>query len=294
MVACALRAGDGKTLANEARWFIKKYQFVTDTYRLHAMLSRVSGDSIFHSPPEKKFMLRQIRAMDYNLPDGSESEGESKYVRPSVYKKHASLTTRDEAGDLIVAKEMDIALLYLYGHLLFITDSFTEGLNYFFRAYALDDQNPAVLLAIALCYIRQSLKRQSENRHYQIMQGLSFMHEYRRVRERKGCTLQQRQEMEFNFARVYHTLSLTHLAVNGYQRVLALGKEIQAKHEQAHPISRISRQTDGEDQAMADADTEETFVEDFSREAAMALQGIHALNGDLKSAQEVTSQWLVI
>ncbi|KAL4898256.1 hypothetical protein BDV59DRAFT_166523 [Aspergillus ambiguus] len=294
---CALRAGDGKTLVSEARWFIKKYQFVTDTYRLHTILSRVSGDPVFHAPPEKKFMLRQIRAIDYNLPKESESTGHGNVpVRPSVYKERASLTTRDESGELITAEEMDITLLYLYGHMLFSTDSFMEALNYFFRAYALDDKNPAVLLSIALCYIRQSLKRQSENRHYQIIQGLSFMQEYRRVRERKGCSLQERQEMEFNFARVYHTLSLAHLAVEGYQRVLGLGEQIRAEHQRSIPISRVTKPADNDDESMPQAESgvEDTFVEDFSLEAAMALQGIYALNGDFKSAQEVTTKWLVI
>lgn len=295
--SCALRAGDGKTLVNEARWFIKKYQFVTDTYRLQAILSRVSGDPVFYSPPEKKFMLRQIRAVDYNLPkESARTRPSSEPVRPSVYKERASLTTRDESGELIMAEEMDITLLYLYGHMLFSTDSFTEALNYFFRAYALDDQNPAVLLSIALSYIHQSLKRQSENRHYQIMQGLSFMQEYRRVRERKGCSLQERQEMEFNFARVYHTLSLAHLAVEGYQRVLALGEQIRAEHQRKIPISRVTQPADGEDEPMraTEPESQDISVEDFSMEAAMALQGIHALNGDFKSAQDVTMKWLVI
>ncbi|PYH82974.1 TPR-like protein [Aspergillus uvarum CBS 121591] len=296
---CALRMQDEETLTNEARWFIKEYQFVTDTYRLFAMLSRLIGDpqrSLFHSSPNMKFMLRQIKAMDFTLPE-SNAGARPNRPRESIYQERASLSTRDEiTGEAISAEEMDIALIVLYGHILYSGNSFYPALNYFFRAYALDDQNPVVLLSIALCYIHQSLKRQSENRHYLIMQGLSFMQEYRRVRERPGTLLSERQEMEFNFARVWHTLGLAHLAAEGYQRVLDISTQIQA---QSKPASRQSTGLiDGSGVVMADAsagvDEPAPFVEDFSREAAVALQSIYALGGDIRSAQQVTAQWLVI
>ncbi|KAJ5807796.1 Tetratricopeptide-like helical [Penicillium riverlandense] len=282
---CALRAQDEEALSNEARWFIKEYQFVTDTYRLFSMLSHLSGDphrSLFHSSPNMKFMLRQIKAMDFTLPDVSRPQPS----RPSIWKERAALSTKDEFGEPIPAKELDIALLVLYGHILYSGNSFYPALNYFFRAYALDDQNPAVLLSISLCYIHHALKRQSENRHYLIMQGLSFMHEYRLVREKPGTLLQERQEMEFNFARVYHALSLVHLAIKEYELVLVLGEKIQREQHQ---------QESGEDAAMSDGTgPSQAYVEDFSRDAAFALQNLHALSGDLRSAQAVTNKWLVI
>ncbi|RAL09686.1 TPR-like protein [Aspergillus homomorphus CBS 101889] len=297
---CALRMQDEETLANEARWFIKEYQFVTDTYRLFAMLSRLSGDpqrSLFHSSPNMKFMLRQIKAMDFTLPDNIAGARPNR-PRESIYQERASLSTRDETGEAISAEEMDIALIVLYGQILYSGNSFYPALNYLFRAYALDDQNPVVLLSIALCYIHQSLKRQSENRHYLIMQGLSFMQEYRRVRERPGSLLSERQEMEFNFARVWHTLGLAHLAAEGYHRVLEMGKQIQAQSKpDSRPSPGLIKEHDDVVMADASAGNDEgaaPFVEDFSREAAVALQNIYALSGDIRSAQQVTAQWLVI
>jgi general transcription factor 3C polypeptide 3 (transcription factor C subunit 4) len=100
------------------------------------------------------------------------------------------------------------------------------------------------------------------------------MHEYRRVRSKAGVLPQEQQEMEFNFARVWHSLGLMHLAVEGYQRVLTLGRQILA---QANGKRR-----------------EGNFVEDFSSEAALALQTIYALGGDLIAAKKVTEEWLVI
>ncbi|KAL4989488.1 hypothetical protein BDW68DRAFT_67210 [Aspergillus falconensis] len=322
---CALRLQDEETLANEARWFIKEYQFVTDTYRLFAMLSCLSGDphrSLFHSSPLMKFMLRQIKAIDFTLPDHIAGVRHTKAIRESIYKERAALSTKDEKGDPIPAEEMDVALLVLYGHILYSGNSFYPALNYFFRAYALDDKNPAVLLSIGLCYIHHSMKRQSENRHFQIMQGLSFMNEYKRLRERKGTPLVERQEMEFNFARVWHTLGLAHLAVEGYQRALDLGKEIQTQSH-ANQLPTPTQSTNGAqvndddaDISMPDVDVDvnmdvhvdpathgvaakpqpqsQPVIENFSHEAAVALQQLYALNGDFQSAQAVTAAWLVI
>lgn len=73
--ACALRAQDEDALTSEARWFVKEYQFVTDTYRLFSMLSHLAGNprkSLFNSAPSMKFMLRQIKAMDFTLPDADD------------------------------------------------------------------------------------------------------------------------------------------------------------------------------------------------------------------------------
>lgn len=238
-----------------------------------------------------KFMLRQIKAMDFTLPQKAGGNVRSmRPVRESVYRERAALSTRDDTGEAIPADELDVALLVLYGHILYSGNSFIPALNYFFRAYDLDDQNPAVLLSIGLCYIHHSLKRQSENRHYLIMQGLSFMHEYRRVREREGSLLAERQEMEFNFARVWHMLGIAHLAIEGYEKVLALTEEQTQTHMQ-----------NGSNATMTDAgllqeqeQEKAPFVEDFSREAAVALQNIYALSGDLTSAQQVTAKYLVI
>ncbi|CAG8284960.1 unnamed protein product [Penicillium salamii] len=293
--SCALRASDEETLANEARWFIKEYQFVTDTYRLFSMLSLVSGDphrSLFHSSPNMKFMLRQIKAMDFTVPQKPDPP-----VRESVWKERATLSSKDDEGNPIPAGELDIALLVLYGHILYSGNSFYPALNYFFRAYALDDQNPAVLLSIALSYIHHSLKRQSENRHYLIMQGLSFMHEYRLVREKPGSLLPERQEMEFNFARVYHSLGLAHLAVEKYELVLEIGKQIQLE-AQEKSLKDSAAAADG-DVVMSNGDETSTsparpYVEDFSPEAAYALQCIHVLSGNGKAAQTVTENWLVV
>ncbi|EAS33872.3 general transcription factor 3C polypeptide 3 (transcription factor C subunit 4) [Coccidioides immitis RS] len=279
---CAIRLQDEDVLASIARWFMKEYQFVTDTYRLFATLSRVCGDprkSLFHSSPSMKFMLRQVKAIDYSITEDPSSTTTD--PRPTFFAERASLTTKDESGNLIPAEDMDVSLLVLYGHILYAGNSFTNALNYFLRAYALDPENPAVLLSIGLSYIHHSLKRQSDNRHYLIMQGLSFMQEYRRVRENSSVP-QERQEVEFNFARVWHMLGLAHLAVRGYERCLELSGEIQAE-KQKEQLQKVD-----------DKNGDGACAEDYAREAAYALQCLYSLGGEVEMAKKITEKWLVI
>ena len=279
VLACAIRLGDEQALTSIARWFMKEYQFITDAYRLFSTLSHLAGDprkSLFHSPASIKFILRQVKAVDFTLPP----DPTTPVNRPPIpSQERAALTTKDELGNPIAAKEMDVALLVLYGHILYAGTSFTNALNYFFRAYALAPENPAILLSLALSYIHHALKRQSENRHYMVMQGLSFMQEYRAVRE-KSTVPQERQEMEFNFARVYHMLGLAHLAVQGYERCLALSEEIE----------RGRTKTNDDDSDGSNVG----WAENFSREAAYALQGLYAMSGEVEKARQVTERWLVV
>lgn len=257
---------------------MKEYQFITDAYRLFTALCHLSGDprkSLFHNAANIKFILRQVKAVDYTLPPDPAALNRP----PLPGQERAALTTKDEHGNPIAAEEMDIALLVLYGHILYSGTSFTNALNYFFRAYALEPKNPAVLLSIALCYIHHALKRQAENRNYMIMQGLAFMEEYRAVRE-KSSVPQERQEMEFNFARVHHMLGLAHLAILGYEKCLLLGEEISQRREK--------REDPG------DGGGGIYLPEDFTREAAYALQCLYAVSGEVEVARRITERWLVI
>lgn len=231
-----------------------------------------------------KFMLRQVKAVDYSLPPDPLSP--FKRSPESIYQERASLTTKNAEGEYIPAEEMDVALLVLYGHILYAGNSFTNALNYFFRAYALDPENPAILLSIGLSYISHSLKRQSDNRHYLVMEGLSFMQEYRRIRSQSSI-LQERQEVEFNFARVWQLLGIGHLAVEGYQKCLEIGEEIETERQKAQNPNTGGGTTVGEQRG-------EAWLEDFSRQAAYALQCLYLQSGEKGLCKRVTEKWLVI
>ena len=124
--ACALLANDDETLCNIARFFMMEYQFVTDGYHLFTALNRLC-DSRCHSwyncGPSQKFVLRQIKAMDFSfLAEGP---------RTSLLQERASFTTRDSHGNLIQAEHFNASLLMLYGHILHTGKSYPYAVSKF-------------------------------------------------------------------------------------------------------------------------------------------------------------------
>jgi hypothetical protein len=123
--ACALYTDDEEALCNVSRWFMKEYQFSTDSYRLFSGLNRLCNapTSWYNSGPSQKFVLRQIKAMDFSLL-GHEAGG-------SFFHEKASWSTKDENGNPVPAKDLDVALLMLYGHILYIGTSYSYALSKF-------------------------------------------------------------------------------------------------------------------------------------------------------------------
>ncbi|KAI9789279.1 MAG: transcription factor TFIIIC subunit tfc4 [Peltula sp. TS41687] len=262
--ACALLAGDDETICNVARWFMKEFQFTTDAYRFHAALNRLcrGPNTWYNSGPSQKFILRQVKAMDYSLV--------SEEQRLKHFGEKASYTSKDSEGNLAVNDDMDVALLTLYGHMLYAGTNYAFALTYFFRAYSCDPTNPLLNLFLGLCYIHYALKRQSTNRHHLITQGLSFLLAYHDMRMQSPEVV-ERQEAEFNLARTYHTLGLTHLATPYYEKVLDMSTTI-----------------------MNQAGRPEGTTQDFVRDAAYNLQNIYYTAGNLEMAKKVTDRYLVI
>lgn len=255
---------------------MKDYQFTTDAYRMFAAVARACHSPIswYSSGPTQKFVLRQIKAMDFALVDEDQ--------RKKHFADKGSYSAQDGKGNSIVNDDMDIALLMMYGHILFAGGSHHYALSkcqlliftglshslfidYFFRAYALDPHNPMINLNIALAYVQHALKRQTENRQYSITQGLSFMMAYYASRSQHSH-LEERQEAHYNMARVYHMLGLPHLAIPFYQKVLDETSQASTKP--------------GDENLVLDT--------------AYNLQTIYVLSGNRELAEEITTQWLVI
>jgi general transcription factor 3C polypeptide 3 (transcription factor C subunit 4) len=191
----------------------------------------------------------------------------------------ATLTSKNrETGEQIRPQEIDIVLLCLYASIMYTGGSFPNALHYFYRAYALDPKNPMLLMNMALCYLHQNFKRQNENRHFYIMQGLALFQEYADARLAKAESYGEQaiteagMEIEFNKARIWNVLNLTNLAVEGYSKVLS--------------TSRQDETQAGSQKLRAGAN--------MTREAAYAMQTAYALSGDMEMAQRVTEKWLVI
>jgi general transcription factor 3C polypeptide 3 (transcription factor C subunit 4) len=121
--ACALLLCDEETCVNVARFFMKDYQFTTDSYRMFTAVTRMvhSPVSWYSSGPSQKYILRQIKAMDYALVD---DECQNKY-----FAEKGSYSAVDEKGQLIINDDLDIALLIMYGHILHTGGSYFLALS---------------------------------------------------------------------------------------------------------------------------------------------------------------------
>ncbi|KAI1412891.1 TPR-like protein [Hypoxylon sp. FL1857] len=205
--ACALRGRDEETCVATARWIMREYQYDTDPFRMFSALSRLcpSPASWYASGPVQKYMLRQIKLMDRAITAGAAEDSGEEDAAPT--------------GRVYQGKELDITLLMVYGHILFISNSFTFALNYFMRAYSLDPTNSMVILSVGHCYLHYALKRQAENRQYLLAQGFHFLHQYY---EQKLASpdAAQRQEAHYNLARSYHAVGIPHIAAEYYKRAL--------------------------------------------------------------------------
>ncbi|KAL8802465.1 MAG: hypothetical protein Q9223_006641 [Gallowayella weberi] len=212
---CALMVSDQGTSCGVARWFMKEFQFITDGYRLFSALNRLcnGNNAWYNCGPSQKYVLRQLKAMDHSL------VGQGQHNK--WFQERASYTTRDNEGNAIKAGEIDLALVMLYGYILYLGRSYSAALNYFFRAYALAPRNPIINLSLALAYVQHAVKRQSDNRHYLITQALTFLFRYHELRVKSQVTSEQ-QEAKYNVGRTYHMLGLTHLAIPYYERCIAL------------------------------------------------------------------------
>ncbi|KAL9601111.1 MAG: hypothetical protein Q9219_002710 [cf. Caloplaca sp. 3 TL-2023] len=258
---CALLVNDEETLCSVARWFMKEFQFITDGYWLFCTLDRLCDDkkAWFNCGPTQKFVRRQLKAMDYSLVEPSQQR--------RLYQEKASYTTKDDEGRPISAGDMDLSLLMLYGYMLYLGKSFALSLNYFFRAFALDPGNPTINLTLSLAYVQHAIKRQSANRDYLITQGLTFLFRYYDIRS-VSQTRSERQEAEFNVARTYHMLGLTHLAIPYYEKCICCN----------YGSPRI--------------DTNQGPA--ISAEAAFALRTIWAANNEMGKAAGVTRKYLFV
>jgi general transcription factor 3C polypeptide 3 (transcription factor C subunit 4) len=113
----------------------------------------------------------------------------------------------------------------------------------------------------------------------QALQAVTFLYEYYDARtaddslpeadptERARHRAEMIQESEFNVARCFHHLGLTHLAIPYYQRCLAISEEWDEKGG---------------------------VKGDLKWEAAYMLQMVYVTSGNAEAAKEVTERWLVI
>ena len=102
---------------------MREYQFVTDGYRLFAALNKLCDgeNSWYNCGPSQKYLLRQIKAVDFSLIEDGQ--------RKSFWQEKASYSTKDRKGNPVQAGDMDVALLMVYGHILFAGRSYSYAVS---------------------------------------------------------------------------------------------------------------------------------------------------------------------
>ncbi|GJC86849.1 transcription factor tau subunit sfc4 [Colletotrichum liriopes] len=116
--ACAIYLSDEEMCVAVARFFMKVRQLDSDSYRMFAALCRLcqSPASWYNSGPAQKYILRQIKIIDA-----------SHFATAHTERGHEA-TVGGRAGTA-EAKQLDICLLMLYGHILFTSTSYTFALS---------------------------------------------------------------------------------------------------------------------------------------------------------------------
>lgn len=306
-ICCALMFNDSERLIKTARWFAMRGDLRSgSSYQLVSAVSRLAyGDNTFFtSGPTQKFMLRSVKSLDYQA------------LPPKIRKKYdfgmpaSTLKRRDKPE--FAADGLDTGALLSYGHMVSVANHSSSALPYFFRAFALAPEDPGINLSISAQYVSAAMKRQTHNRHHEIHQGLSFLYRYYAFRTRSAVPAEV-QEAEFNVARMWHVLGLTHIAVPAYERALALSERVQADIErrsaqraarlQTLEASMRAREEEGsapsreEEVEAAKLRNEEECGfgrEDYAAEAACALQSVYTAVGNQRAAEEIAVKWLVL
>ncbi|KAF2864639.1 hypothetical protein BDV95DRAFT_588668 [Massariosphaeria phaeospora] len=266
-IACALALDDSYQACTSARWLMRTYPFSSDLFRMYGSITRqCSVPDGFSTDHFRKYLLRYIKTIDYVLlPPEQRAWYNFKGDTRASWRANAIVT------DVVpYVTNHDPALFALFGHVLCCGGSYLAAINYYFRAFTITPNDPLLSLSIGVAYIQHALKRLSENRQYQIQQGLAFVYRYYDLRT-EGNSAVYCSEAEFNVGRVWHSLGLMSQAVPAYERCIALSKQVK-------------------DEAQKNGES----LEDFATEAAFALQTIHALSGNYEGARMVTEEILVI
>ncbi|OBA21850.1 TPR-like protein [Metschnikowia bicuspidata var. bicuspidata NRRL YB-4993] len=238
------------SVANNIRYFLTSSQFSPSSYDFFMCCfgSGVGAWAVFSNYNHQKFFLRQIKAYDSMLFSSKVSGSAQLTIDVDSFK-----TNREHPH-----------LLYIYACLLGSNRTFSSPIVYLTRAYRQYYNDPTICFVLGLAHVHRSMQRNSGNRHIQLLQGISYLLEYKSARE-QGATVYEKQEIEYNFGRLFHMIGLPTLAVRHYEKVLSY-------HEQLRN----------------DLDY------DLLMEAAYNLSLIYIISGNSMLAKEITDRYLTV
>lgn len=239
-----------ETVSNNVRYMLASTQFSPTIYDFFmcCFSSGVGAWAAFSNYNHQKYFLRHLKAYD-SLLTSSKVSGSA----------HVTIDT----SQFTFTREHP-QLLYIYACLLGSNRTFSSPIVYLTRAYRQYNQDPTICFMLGLAHVHRSMQRNSNNRHLQLLQGISYLLEYKQTRE-NGATVYEKQEIEYNFGRLFHMLGLPTLAINHYNKVL-----------EYHEVLK----------------DDPTY--DMLMEAAYNLSLIYTINGNTEMSYRITNKYLTI
>ncbi|GAA5924202.1 transcription factor TFIIIC subunit TFC4 [Sporobolomyces koalae] len=304
LIACYYHAARYDQVVAELRWWQNTYPYQSEPIRLmFALLSQGHAVTVaLNEHKLQKFLIRQIKSIGQHA-DGTSGKEQSlaSGVNPRSSRVSTSpVATRqprnsgatpaagddevddgDEAGEDEEGGEGTTTrtsswkptahspvFLAAYGFMLINSQSYQPAIIYLLRAYSLEPEQPLLNLALGICYLHRAMTRQTDNRQHQIAQALAFMSQYRKLR---GDA--HRQEIEYNFARVFHHLGLQPHAAKHYR--LALESEPSKSHSMK-------------------LDSDLRDLGELTKVTAYNLVVLLAASGQTEEAREVSLKYLAV
>ncbi|KAG7816932.1 hypothetical protein KL928_004396 [Ogataea angusta] len=205
-------------IMNHLRMLMNDYQFSVPA--LKTFLAACKPTELFYHPyvdaPNQKYILRQIKTHD-SLKEKRDISG------------MAAITNTNVDTD-----KFHPLLNYIYSTFLYMNKSYTAALTYSLKIYRDYYNDPSLVFLMGLANLHRSMQRQTINKNFQIIQGLSFMLEYAQLRRAGGG---YEMEINYNLGRTFNLLGLNTLALQFYEQVLLLDEPDDAynlKYEAAY------------------------------------------------------------
>ncbi|KAK5173018.1 transcription factor TFIIIC subunit tfc4 [Saxophila tyrrhenica] len=238
------------------------------TTHLIAACSRLGyGETRFYSRKTHNWLSAAVDEQDFmSMPSEARDQYEWDKYRSKLDKKLEAASDAQPA--------IDAGVLTTYAHTIGHSsygEASIAALPYLLRALAIEPENVVINLSISTVYGAHAARKGLSTSHYEVAQALAFLHRYYDLRVASG-KVGHIQEAEYNMARMWHLLKMTHLAVPAYEKVLELSSQVQ-------------REAKG---------GERDEAENYAREAALALKSMYAAVGNDAAARTLTEAWLVL
>ncbi|KAG2232468.1 hypothetical protein INT48_005185 [Thamnidium elegans] len=299
------------------RWLCNHYQFKNEPYRIYTAIMSGEKESIHYgSSSQLKYFTRTIRLMDAIVARNRKNSGETDETQPDQdeirelhdvilamdidpsttneqdYRRYYHVPDILKGDTALPASSEDIKyvnpiVLSIFANIMNLNRNYIASSLFFMRAYAIAPNDSLNTLSLGISLLQASMQRKSDDRHLQIMQGMLFILEY--VKLMGYC-----QESEYNLARAFHMLGLTHLAAPHYEKVLCLPSRKKMGIENEKPISEVYTWSPEDEEFYGAYEEEEYDETDLKYEAAYNLHLIYVTAGSMNLAQILFMKYCTI